>query len=202
MACWTDGCWDRYQVNICWHPRSLLQNTDIGKNPAGGNALATLPAGGVLCLQSTRNPTCSDGVVSTPGVRPQSAQYYNWAYYRDPNTGSVYTGWVLGQHIGGGVFNPCSGPALEDFTCGQPAVGCTDTAGGCGSRNDNWKTNRDGYIRYAPGSTAYHWVGSGASVVRTAYANNGYACVTVSANGKFCPDGTKGWIEQNALDPV
>jgi len=195
MPCYRDGCWDRNQVNVCWHPRQVVRNTIIGRNPAGGYELTTIPGGRMICLQSTRNPECS----SSPPVRPASPQGYYWAYYRNPDNGAVYTGWVLGSDIGGGLGGPCNGPAFEDFQCGQSPVGCTHSAGGCGDRDDLTTTNREGYIRFAPGSTAIHWVGTDANVRRTAYANNGYACVTVNSNGKFCPDGSIGWIEQSAL---
>lgn len=190
----TPTCYDRDEVNVCWYPRIANQATTIGKNPAGGAVLSNINAGEVMCLQSTRNPSCS----SSPGQRPQSSGGYVWAYYRNSG-GSTFTGWVPAGAVGVGAGGSCNGPAFVDFTCGASPV-CSGALGGSSNRNDGTvQLNRDGYIRYAMGSTAYHWVASGANVQRKCYNTNSYACVQVISNGKYCPDGIIGWIEQNAL---
>lgn len=195
--CAQPGCWDRDQTNVCWYPRQTTVATQIGKNAAGGNVIVDVPAGANICVQSTRNPTC----LSNPGMRPTSAQGYRWVYW---NAGSgTYTGWMPNAHISAhaGVAG-CLGPADADYVCGTTPKGCYDTVG-CSDRNDPGTTlRRDGYIRYAPTSTAYHWVGQNANVQRKGFnsANGDYACVVVVSNGKYCPDGTVGWIEQDALN--
>lgn len=196
----TPTCYDRDEVNVCWHPRTANQATTIGKNPAGGATLASIAAGQAVCLQSTRNPKSGSTCNSSPPIRPQSSGGYLWAYYRDPNGGSIYTGWVPATAIGASNGFNCDGPAHADFVCGQTAV-CSGAIGGSHDRNDPATTlKRDGYIRYAMGSTAYHWIGSGANVARKCYNDDTYACVQVISQGKYCPDGIIGWIEQDALN--
>jgi hypothetical protein len=189
--CAYTGCYDRDQANVCWYPRGLVRVTTICKGPDGAGVLANPSS--PLCLQSVQNPTC----LSNPGGRAASPNGYVWCYWN--NGATIYTGWVPGGDIGGAVAGGCTGPAGADFACGSTPVGCNDTVG-CADRDDGWHMFRDAYIRYAPGSTAYYWVASGANVVRKGYsANNDYACVVVTQNGKYCPDGTVGWVEQSAL---
>lgn len=192
--CAQSGCYDRDEVNVCWIPRLTNKNTSINKSTQGTATLASIPANTMVCLQSTRNPTCT----SNPPQRPANAYGYVWAYYRDAG-GSVYTGWIYSGDIGAAAGGPCSGPALADWQCGGTPVGCTDTVG-CADRNDSFTVSVDSYLRYAPGSTAWQWVGKDAGVNRKGYSTaSGYACVVVTSNPKYCDAGVVGWIEQGNL---
>lgn len=189
------GCWAQDAVNIGWYGYRTNSSTFVRVGPGHNfRQRAIVAAGKRMGWQSVRNPDCLD----IPAPR-SSKNGYAWCYLVDGGL----TGWVpirsLDSYDNGKSW--AHGPAGEDFhvsydNCvkGRPA--------GCSGQILEHRVRvikaEEVYVRYAPQSTAYHFLLKDDHFKEFYASPMGFRCGEVTRS-ESCPVGTRGWVLSAAL---
>lgn len=213
MTCGGLGdAWTKSAVNIGYYPFKIKPGVNTNLYTCDNRPIEALGPGQGFAAQSTRNPGC----IENPPLRP-ALNGFVFGYAR----GSAKSGWVPADALefAGYDGGSCAdGPASADFqVLHNPYDGCKAMAcdgqlgcmavngandgandcGGSGKNEDRTVAVDDLYLRYAPQSTAYHYLHNN-DKVHVLYANAGGQWLFVEVTGTTCPaltpNGTRGWV--------
>lgn len=189
------GCWAQDVVNIGWYGYRTNSSTFVRVGPGHNfNMRSIIAPGKRMGWQSVRNPDALD----SPAQRsPKNG--FAWCYLID---GSL-TGWVpvgtIDEYDNGKSW--AHGPAESDFHVGYDECERGSPAG-CGgyTMNHNLRVvkTEEVYVRYAPQSTAFHFLLKGDHFKEMYASPMGYRCGEVTQS-ESCPVGTRGWVLSAAL---
>lgn len=196
------GCLDQSEVNIGWYGYKSHDDAAIRNGPyIGAKMREYILPGKRLGWQSIRNPSAGD----RPPLRPTKIDDFGfkwaWVYMIDGGT----TGWILADTIA--PFDNgegwARGPAGEDFHVGYDHCERGSEAG-CGGRVLEHRERQvdahiqEVYLRYAPQSTAFHFLHGGDTVVEFYRSPMNYRCVQVKRS-RSAPVGARGWVLESSL---
>lgn len=209
MECYgLKGAYQHPDVRIGWAPYVTTQDTEIRSDPDGGTLLKSLIKGSGVAWQSVRNPSGSP----TPPLRMpihRNGYTYVWVYSR----AGTHTGWIRYDHIkedSDSIFKPpLLGPGGFDFEIGR-TLPLPKKPSSCGrvshSRPKRKVKARETYLRYSERGTAFHYLHRGDIVqLLLVDAAHGFAfceVLVVYNPNSGARIGTRGWIQQEALEAI
>ena len=199
------GCFSQYETHICYisHVFAYTGGLHVGPS-ASAPAIAGYNPGTPFGIQSLRMGAGACNCSDTSCARPSCNGFW-FGYVQAP--GGWHSGWVHGSCLAQDYYGTTvCGPAHVDYDCMKPKSSCPSYNGCAGLGlpgvtvySSYYRINASTlYLRYAPGSTAHHYLVTNDIIHRIrAYGtacNGGWSCVT-AWNCAWVPYGCHGWID-------
>lgn len=195
-----EGAYSTQDVNVGWYGYHTSRPSNLRVGPGDNfRAIEHVGAKTRVAVQSTRNPKAIDHPPKRPPHTDERG--HRWAWVHIPAVHKV--GWIKVSHLQEheSTIPWARGPSGHDFHVGLEKARKGPSSSCHGARKNKIRIVdvKRARLRYAPASTAFHWLQKGDSVRELFRRSLDDYVAVVVVQSESTPIGARGWVKVTSL---